>query len=131
MEMKYTKIPFTDAERGCLQEQAKAKGMRLSEYIRECLFNERSYEIHFDEEMIEEHTNALINVKEGLKEIYYTSFDDKVLLSGFFRDIHERMHVMEINEAKIRRDIRQIKTILREESMEGLEEGESIADDSM
>lgn len=129
--MKYTKVPFACEEKSYLQEQAKAKGMRLSKYIRECLFNQRSCEIKIDQKLIEEHTKALIGVREDFKEIYHTPIEDKILLTGFFQQMHERMHAMEIAEAKIRRDIREIKIILQEECVDGLKEGESSADISM
>lgn len=131
MNYRYTKVPFSSEERTYLQEQAKAKGLRLSKYIRECLFNEQSCEIIFDQRTIEEHTKALNGVREELKEIYRAPMEDKILLSGFFQQMHEKMYAMEMDEAKIRQDIRRIRTVLQEEGMCREKEGEKIADISV
>ncbi|MBQ9092283.1 MAG: hypothetical protein IJY52_08485, partial [Anaerotignum sp.] len=83
MEMKYTKIPFSEEEKIMLQESAKERGLRLSQYIRECLFNEKSSEVSFDQSVLEAHTKAVNHLREELKEIYWAPMEEKILLSGF------------------------------------------------
>ena len=128
MDMKYTKVPFTEEEKILLQTRAKAQGKRLNQYIREVLFSERSCEIEFGQDVFEAHTKALNEVRNGLKEIYWAPMEDKILLSGFFLEMHEKMNRMEQDEAKIRRDIRKIRMILKGENQRDLEEGETVAD---
>ena len=98
--------------------------MRLSKYIREVLFSERSWEFEFNQTLIEEHTRALSDLREELKKMYRAPLEDKILLSGFFQQMHEKIYCMERDEAKLRQDIRQIKNILKRECMDRREGGE-------
>lgn len=127
-EMKYTRIPFSEEEKMMLKEDATAKGMRLSVYIRNRLLEEKEYDIEFDQEKLEAHTKALNAVREELKEIYRTPMEDKILLSGFFQEMHEKMCQMESDEAKIRRDIGRIRASLQSKTTDETEEGEKLAD---
>lgn len=128
MDMKYTKVPFSEGEKILLQNKAKARGKRLNQYIREVLFSERSCEIEFGQDVLEAHTKALNEVRNGLKGIYWAPMEDKILLSGFFLEMHEKMSRMEQDEAKIRRDIRRIRMILQGENQSDVEGDGTVAD---
>lgn len=112
MVEKYVKVKFTENEIEELKRRAELRGKKMNVFLRERALKENPVEIFFDTEKFEIHTNEISKVREVLKEIVFSYFEDKILLSEYIKNIEKMIFDMESEEAKIRSDVRKIRKIL-------------------
>lgn len=122
MEGKYMKIRFTDEERQYLEHIAKLSGKRVNEFVRNCAlqFNQMQYVADIDK--LEAHTKQIEGLRTDFNKLYFTSFEDKILMAGFFEQVNKQIIDVEILEAKLYRAVRNILSIMRGEPIEEGEE---------
>lgn len=130
MEKRYVKVPFTEIEKNTLQEAAKAHGMRMNAYIKQCVLVQRHFEFVNDAERFERHTHAINRCREAINGLYHAELEDKILISDTIRKLHETHYNIECEEAKLRKEVRMIRKILHGDSIENdlIQEGDETGD---
>ena len=115
---KTVKIEFSESEKNTLKEVAKAHGMKLNAYIRQCVLVQRHFEFVNDSERFERHTYAINQCREAINDLYHADLEDKILISDTIRKLHETHYSIECEEAKMRKEIRMIRKILHGDAIE-------------
>ena len=127
---KTVKIEFNESEKNTLTAVAKAHGMKLNAYIKQCVLVQRHFEFINDSERFERHTHAINRCREAINELYHADLEDKILISDTIRKLHETHYNIECEEAKLRKEVRMIRKILHGDSIEKelMKEGNEIND---
>ena len=130
IDRRYVKIPFAESEKNTLKAVAKAHGMKLNAYIRQCVLVQRHFEFVNDSERFERHTYAINQCREAINELYHADLEDKILISDTIRKLHETHYSIECEEAKLRKEVRMIRKILHGDAIEKdlMKEGDEIND---
>ena len=118
IDRRYVKVPFSESEKNTLKEVAKAHGMKLNTYIRQCVLVQRHFEFVNDSERFQRHTYAINQCREAINELYHAALEDKILISDTIRKLHETHYNIECEEAKLRKEIRMIRKILHGDAIE-------------
>lgn len=118
MAEKYVKVKFTEEEIEGLKRRAELHGKKLNVFLRERALEENPAEIFFDREKFEVHTDEISKLREALKGIIFTHFEDKILLSEQIKNIEKMVFEMEVSEAKLRSDVRKIRKALERKEAE-------------
>ena len=127
---KTVKLEFSESEKNTLKEVAKAHGMKLNAYIRQCVLVQRHFEFVNDSERFERHTYAINQCREAINELYHADLEDKILISDTIRKLHETHYNIECEEAKLRKEVRMIRKILHGDAIENdlMPEGDETND---
>lgn len=118
MAEKYVKVKLTEEEIAWLKRRAELHGKKLNAFLRECALEENPVEIFFDREKFEVHTDEISKLREVLKGIIFTHFEDKILLSEQIKNIEKMVFDMEVSETKLRSDVRKIRKALERKEAE-------------
>lgn len=113
------KVPFDEFEITTIQAAAKAYGLKLNAYIRQCVLVQRHFEFVNNLDRFERHTHAINQCREAINGLYHSDLEDKILLSDTIRQLHETQYSIECEEAALRKEIRIIRKILHGDALEG------------
>ena len=80
MADRYIKVKMDGDDIDVLKQKAKERGMTMSDFVKASVSYELRLNLFLDREFFAEHTQEIKELRQMVRKIYFTPFENKLLL---------------------------------------------------
>lgn len=109
---KCIKIRMDEDAIDLLKKTAKERGITMSDFVQESVAREIKLQLFLDRKFWEKHTQEIERLRQMMKRVYFTPFENKLLVAEEFKTLVRSLEQIEDDEAKLRKEVRNIRMAL-------------------